>query len=147
MGKTHNNKKHNRKKDKIGKRKRSKEEHFKRKLKTKAKKQLVDYENTRYDFDSFSQKKVKEILSSLESYSTETKEAVTYVFHMLDTNYEVNLTDVENGFVRESLQKIFSLFSKQLEKTEDRDGQVVYIKSGKKSLDDQIRSFYSKLLS
>ncbi|CAG9329215.1 unnamed protein product [Blepharisma stoltei] len=143
MGKSNNqiNKQHRKSKEKKEKKKRSKEEHFKRKHKEEEKKKAEKFEAERYDLDDFAYKKLLKNISELLTYSQETKEAIPQLFSMLDSGHEVDLTDIEDGFVREHLEKIMEIFEKQVTKTEDEDGRFVYVRSGKKSLENQIKLY------
>lgn len=133
------NKKHRHKREVKEKKKRSKEEHLKRKNKDQEKKKADEFEATRYDLDDFAYKKLQKILENLIKHNEETKEAVPHLFNMLDKGNEVDLTNIEDGFVRENLEKIMDIFDKQIQKTEDNDGRFVYVKSGKQSLETQIK--------
>jgi hypothetical protein len=141
------NKKHHCTKDRKHKKERSKKEHLKRKEKEKKIQEDQEEEQNRYVFDSHSHKKLIKILRDLINYNPETVEAVCEVFNMLDSPLEVDITDIEDGVIRESLEKIIEIFSKQVEKTEDADGRFVYNKVGKKNLKDQIQAFFSKAKS
>jgi len=138
------NKKHRKKKDRKGKRERSIEEHMKRKQKKLEKKKKEEYEETRYSFDPHSLDKLFRTIKEMLEYSTETHEALPQVFSMLDSGYEVDLTDIQDGFVREKLEKVLDVFSKQVDKQENEEGHYVYTKAGNKNLENQITEFLAK---
>lgn len=145
MGKP--NRPHHHKKDRKHKRERSKKEHYLRKEKEEKTNKIKHIEETRYDFDEASLKKLLKVLRDLIAYSNEAAQAVVQVFQMLDEDQELEITDIEDGKLREALEKIFGLFNKQVEEKEDNDGRVAYFKSGKKSLKEQISAFFDKAKS
>jgi hypothetical protein len=145
MGK--HNKQHHHKKDRKHKRERSKKEHLLRKEKEKKVEKVKNFEENRYCFDDTSLKKLVKILRDLLSYSSEALEAVVQVFQMLDEDQELEITDIQDGTLREALEKLFQIFQNQIETKEDSDGRVSYSKSGRKSLKDQILNFIEKAKS
>lgn len=145
MGK--NNKPHHKKKDRKHKRERSKKEHYLRKNKEEEQKKSKETEETRYILDESSHNKLIKVLRDLLHYNQETLQAVPQVFEMLDKDQEVEITDIEDGVLRESLEKIFLILEKQIVKLEDSDGRFSYSKCGKKSLKEQILIFFEKAKS
>lgn len=145
MGK--NNKPHHKKKDRKHKRERSKKEHYLRKSKEDEQKKNKETEETRYTLDESTHNKLIKVLRDLLQYNAETVQAVPQVFELLDNDQEVEITDIEDGMLRESLEKIFLILDKQIVKVEDSDGRFSYSKVGKKSLKEQILSFFQKAKS
>ena len=141
------NRKHHHRKDRKGKEERSKKEHFSRKEKDAAKQKLKEEEENRYTFDGLEHNKLVKILKQLIEYNKDVVEPISEVFDLLDSNNELDITDIEDGKIRESLEKIFLIFFKQIEKTEDHDGRFVYFKIGKKSLKEQILQYFKKAKS
>ena len=118
-----------------------------RKEKEEKTNKIKHVEETRYDFDEASLKKLLKVLRDLTAYSAEAAQAVVHVFQMLDEDQELEITDIEDGKLREALEKIFSLFSKQIEEKEDNDGRVAYYRAGKRSLKEQISGLFDKAKS
>lgn len=145
MGK--NNKPHHKKKDRKHKRERSKKEHYLRKDKEEAQKKHKETEETRYTLDESSHNKLLKVLRDLLQYNAETIEAVPQVFELLDNDQEVEITDIEDGVLREALEKIFLILEKQIVKVEDSDGRFSFSKVGKKSLKEQILGFFQRAKS
>ncbi|OMJ73671.1 hypothetical protein SteCoe_27577 [Stentor coeruleus] len=135
---------HHKKKDRKHKRERSKKEHLLRKSREQEQEKSLQEEQSKYIIDDSSYRKLIKILRDLLSYNPETEEAILEVFSLLDSSQELEITDIEDGFIRESLEKIFTIFTKQLNITEDNDGRYVYTKNSGKSLKEQISSYVQK---
>lgn len=142
-----NNKSHHKRKDRKHKRERSIKEHKLRKAKelTEAEKQAI--EESRYSIDTLQYNKLMKIFRDLLAYNSATSEEIPEVFALLDSSQEVDITDIEDGLVRESLEKIFKILSKQIQMTEDRDGRNVYSRIGARSLKEQILGYFQKARS
>lgn len=141
------NRKHHHRKDRKGKEERSKKEHYLRKDKDKKAEKDKKIEIERYFIDPGQHQKLLKILRDLIAYNQDTRQEIPEVFLMLDSGNEIDITDIEDGAVREALEKIFSIFSKQIEKGEDFDGRDVYSRSGNKSLKEQIENYFEKAKS
>ena len=142
--KSSSNKKHHKRKDRKHKEERSKKEHYLRKEKDSKQLKAKEDEESRYILDDLQYNKLIKILRDLINYKSEAYEEIPEVFGILDSNNEVDITDLEDGVIRESLEKIFLILSKQIIKTEDNDGRYLYSKSGNKSLKVQIENFFLK---
>ena len=138
------NKKHHHRKDRKGKEERSKKEHYLRKDKESKKQKILDFEATRYTIDAGQCHKLLKILRDLSEYNPDTRTEIPEAFNMLDSGNEIDITDIEDGFIRESLEKIFTIFCKQIEKSEDSEGRFVYSKSGNHNLKEQIENYFEK---
>lgn len=124
------NRKHTTKRDRKGQRERSKEEHMKKKAKDLAKKPTV--------LDEMVQAKLVRIVKDLIGHSEEVKKELPGVAEMLDTGHEVDVTDIEDLFVREKLERLLELFEGFVERVEAEDGTFSFKKVSEEPLKDQI---------
>ena len=146
MGKTNNqsNKKHRHKKDKRKHKERSKEEHLKKKQLKKLKQEKEKFEATRYTLDDHEYHKLLRLIQDLISHNPNTKHELPEVFRMVDNGNEVDIIDIEDVFVRDKLERMFEMLGKQIEKKEDEDGRYLYVRSGTKSLETQMREYIER---
>jgi hypothetical protein len=141
------NKQHHKRKDRKHKKERSKKEHYLRKDREQDEQERKETEENRYRLTDKELQKLIKILRELFSYKNETQEAVLEVFELLDSNQELDITDIEDGQIRESLERIFMILEKQISKTEDNDGRFQFSKSGNRSLKEQIENYIAKAKS
>ena len=141
------NKQHHKRKDRKHKRERSTKEHLLRKSKELTEQELINQESIRYTLTEKELQKLMKTLRDLFSYSSEAQDAILEVFNLLDSGQELDITDIEDGTIRESLEKLFMILQKQISPIEDKDGRIQYSKSGNKSLKEQLQNYISKAKS
>mmetsp|Transcript_1164 Transcript_1164/g.2807 ORF Transcript_1164/g.2807 Transcript_1164/m.2807 type:complete len:244 (+) Transcript_1164:14-745(+) len=124
------NRKHTVKRDRKGKRERSKEEHLKKKLREQKKMPPV--------IDSLAMNKLLAIVKDLIKHNEEVKTELPGVAEMLDKGNDVDVTDIEDVFVREKLERLLELFEGYVERVEAEDGSFSFRKSSEESLKDQV---------
>jgi hypothetical protein len=103
-------------------------EHFKRKEKEQQHKPL----------DSAVLSKLTRIVKELLDYNEEVRTELPALAGMLDAGHEVDITDVEDLFVREKLERVLELLEGFVARVEAEDGSFSFSKVSQEPLKDQI---------
>ena len=140
------NKKHagGKMKERRAHRERSKEEHLLRKQQKREKVERKEFEAKRYNLDTFLQQKLFKILRELCETTMTGRGDIVEIFQLLDQAYEIDIVDIEDGVMRERLERIFEILDGQIQKQEKNDGGFVYVKYGNKPLEPQLLKFLEK---
>lgn len=140
MGK-HRNKPHRHKKDNHEHKERSKKEHKLRKDRKEQATLLAQQEQACYLLTPTAKSKLITALRELLSHDSAAQSDIPNVFKMLDDGLEVDIVDVESGYVRDRLEVIFAAMEGMIERREDEDGRFVYGKKCVRSVKEQIEKY------
>jgi len=140
MGKR-NNKQHRPKRDTQGHKERSKQEHKLRKERKAKAAQVTAEEQSRYHLSPASKSKLLKALQALLAHSSSASSEIPSVFQMLDDGLEVDIVDVEDGFVREKLEVVFTAMEGMIERREDDAGKFVYAKVCARAVKEQVERY------
>lgn len=140
MGKR-KNKQHRPKRDTQGHKERSKQEHKLRKERKAQAAQALSEEQSRYHLSSASKSKLLKALRDLLAHSSSASSEIPSVFQMLDDGLEVDIVDVEDGFVREKLEVVFTAMEGMIERREDDGGKFVYAKICARPVREQVEKY------